>query len=89
MLDRSVGKLLLDLKRPAPPTDADTDLLLPLTKALAGRASRPLFIAAVVSEGQYRHQVGSFLASSVPPPDQVEFNYFTSRRDATQWLSEN
>ncbi|WBA41158.1 hypothetical protein [Hymenobacter canadensis] len=89
MRTQHVDKLLLDLKRDAPPTDEDAELLRPLTKALAGHATRPLFIAAVVSEGQYHHQIDSLLATSPLPPAQVQFNYFTSRRDATQWLSEN
>ena len=89
MRTQNVGKLLLDLKRNAPPTDEDAELLRPLTEALAGHATRPLFIAAVVSEGQYQYQIGSSLASAPLPPAQVEFNYFTSRHDATQWLSEN
>ena len=89
MLTQNVGKLLLDLKRNAPPTDDMEELLTPLTLALAEQPDRPLFIAAVVSEGQYQYQIGSSIASSTLPPAQVEFNYFTSRRDATQWLSEN
>ncbi|MBT9392220.1 hypothetical protein KLP40_03510 [Hymenobacter sp. NST-14] len=89
MLHHNVGKLLLDLKRNAPPTDEAEELLAPLTLALAEQPDRPLFIAAVVSEGQYQYQIGSSIASSTLPPAQVEFNYFTSRRDATQWLSEN
>jgi hypothetical protein len=89
MRAQNVDKLLLDLKRNAPPTDEDTELLRPLTEGLAGQASRPLFIAAVVSEGQYHHQIGSSLAAAPLTPTQVQFNYFTSRRDATQWLSEN
>ncbi|RIY07927.1 hypothetical protein D0T11_15250 [Hymenobacter rubripertinctus] len=89
MLTQNVGKLLLDLKRNAPPTDDMEELLAPLTEALAEQPKRPLFIAAVVSEGQYQYQIGSSIASSTLPPAQVEFNYFTSRRDATQWLSEN
>lgn len=90
MLTLNVGKLLLDLKRNAPPTDDETEhLLQPLTDVLPEFLPRPLFIAAVVSEGQYQYQIGNSLASSTLPPAQVEFNYFTSRRDATQWLSEN
>lgn len=89
MLAQNVGKLLLDLKRDAPPTDEDAELLRPLTEVLAGHSTRPLFIAAVVSEGQYQYQIGSFLASAPLSPAQVEFNYFTSRHDATQWLGEN
>ncbi|RSK48001.1 hypothetical protein [Hymenobacter rigui] len=89
MLAQNVGKLLLDLKRNAPPTDEADELLGPLVDTLADHAHRPLFIAAVVSEGQYQYQIGNSIASSTLPPARVEFNYFTSRRDATQWLSEN
>ncbi|UPL49081.1 hypothetical protein [Hymenobacter sublimis] len=89
MLAQNVDKLLVDLKRNAPPTDEADALLQPLTSILPGHLQRPLFIAAVVSEGQYQYQVGNSLASASLPPSQVEFNYFTSRRDATQWLSEN
>ncbi|MCA8833011.1 hypothetical protein [Hymenobacter pini] len=89
MLAQNVGKLLLDLKRNAPPTDEADELLGPLTEALADQPHRPLFIAAVVSEGQYQYQIGNSLATTTLPPARVEFNYFTSRRDATQWLSEN
>ena len=79
----------LHLKRNAPPTDDTEQLLLPLASALPAELPRPLFIATVVSEGQYQYQIGNSLASSTLPPAQVEFNYFTSRRDATQWLNEN
>lgn len=89
MLEHNVGKLLLDLKRNAPPTDDTEQLFHPLTAALPDQLPRPLFIAAVVSEGQYQYQIGNSLASSTLPPAQVEFNYFTSRRDATLWLQEN
>ncbi|WP_143069904.1 hypothetical protein [Hymenobacter actinosclerus] len=89
MLAQNIGKLLLDLKRNAPPTDDLEDLLAPLSEAVARQPTQPLFIAALVSEGQYQYQIGNSLASSTLPPAQVEFNYFTSRRDATQWLSEN
>ncbi|RSK46668.1 hypothetical protein [Hymenobacter perfusus] len=89
MLAQNVDKLLLDLKRNAPPTDEADELLGPLTDVLAEQAHRPLFIAAVVSEGQYQYQIGNSIASTTLPPARVEFNYFTSRRDATQWLSEN
>lgn len=89
MLAQNVGKLLLDLKRNAPPTDEAEELLRPLSPELLGQFDKPLFIAAVVSEGQYQYQIGNSLVSSTRPPSQVEFNYFTSRRDATTWLSEN
>ncbi|UYZ62241.1 hypothetical protein [Hymenobacter weizhouensis] len=89
MLEHNVGKLLLDLKRNAPPTDDTDHLLRPLAAALPEQLERPLFIAAVVSEGQYQYQIGNSLATCTLPPPQVEFNYFTSRRDATQWLNEN
>ncbi|MBX0291876.1 hypothetical protein K3G63_15595 [Hymenobacter sp. HSC-4F20] len=88
MLAQNVGKLLLDLKRNISLTE-ETELLHPLATLLPQQLSRPLFIAAVVSEGQYRYQIGSSLASYLPTPAQVEFNYFTSRRDATAWLNEN
>ncbi|RPD49283.1 hypothetical protein DNI29_00315 [Hymenobacter sediminis] len=88
MLAQNVGKLLLDLKRNVSLTE-EAELLHPLATILPEQLSRPLFIAAVVSEGQYRYQIGSSLASYPPTPAQVEFNYFTSRRDATAWLSEN
>ena len=89
MLAQNVDKLLLDLKRNAPPTDETDELLGPLADVLAAQSHRPLFIAAVVSEGQYQYQIGNSIASTSLPPARVEFNYFTSRRDATQWLSEN
>lgn len=90
MLAQNIGKLLLDLKRNAPPTDDLEQLLAPLSEVMARQPDQPRFIAALVSEGQYQHQIGNSLASpSTLPPDQVEFNYFTCRRDATQWLSEN
>ncbi|WP_019948759.1 hypothetical protein [Hymenobacter aerophilus] len=89
MLAQNIGKLLLDLKRNAPPTDDLEELFAPLSEVTARQPAQPLFIAALVSEGQYQYQIGNSLASSTLPPDQVEFNYFTSRRDATQWLSEN
>lgn len=91
MLEHNVGKLLLDLKRNAPPTEDETEqILLPLIEALPAHHHQPLFIAAVVSEGQYQYQIGNYSASSgAIAPAHVEFNYFTSRRDATAWLSEN
>ncbi|GAB3230499.1 hypothetical protein GCM10027346_16220 [Hymenobacter seoulensis] len=89
MLAHNVGKLLLDLKRNATPTDEDDELTGPLATVLPEQLARPLFIAAVVSEGQYQYQIGNSIASSTLPSSQVEFNYFTSHRDAVQWLSEN
>ncbi|OWP63452.1 hypothetical protein CDA63_08710 [Hymenobacter amundsenii] len=89
MLAQNIGKLLLDIKRNAPPTDDLEQLLRPLAQAVAQQPDQPLFIAAVVSEGQYQYQIGNSLASTTLPPAQVEFNYFTSRRDAAHWLSEN
>jgi|GEM_PF-2652186 len=89
MLERNVGKLLLDLKRNAPPTDDENEQLLePLATLLSSTLLRPVFIAAVVSEGQYQYQIGNVLAASstTMPPAHVEFNYFTSRREATDWL---
>lgn len=91
MRAQNIGKLLLDLKRNAPNTDDLEQLLPPLNEAVALlQPNQPLFIAALVSEGQYQYQIGNSLAATATlPPAQVEFNYFTSRRDATQWLSEN
>jgi hypothetical protein len=92
MLEHNVDKLLLDLKRNAPPTEDETEhLLQPLITALPAHHTQPLFIAAVVSEGQYQYQIASYssVASQTVPPAHIEFNYFTSRRDATAWLSEN
>lgn len=88
MLAQNVAKLLLDLKHTDSLTE-EAELLLPLAAVLPRELTRPLFIAAVVSEGQYHYQIGSSLASYPPTPAQVEFNYFTSRRDAAAWLSEN
>lgn len=91
MLKHNVTKLLLDLKRNAPPTDETEHILEPLTEILLSHPDRSLFIAAVVSEKQYQYQIGNILASSSAtlPPAKVEFNYFTSRREATDWLSSN
>ena len=91
MLSHNVGKLLLDLKRNAPPADETEQILQPLAEVLLTHPRRPLFIAAVVSEGQYQYQIGNMLAASSTtlPPAQVEFNYFTSRREATDWLSKS
>ncbi|WP_139925075.1 hypothetical protein [Hymenobacter sp. DG01] len=62
MLARNVGKLLLDLKHSVSLTE-EAELLHPLSTVLPQELPRPLFIAAVVSEGQYRYQIGSSLAS--------------------------
>ncbi|OUJ76246.1 hypothetical protein [Hymenobacter crusticola] len=90
MQQEQVAKLLLDLKRNAPPTDdAEQWLLGPLVQQLSTSLRYPIFIAAVVSEGQYQYQVGNLLAVRALPPKQIEFNYFTCRREATAWLSTN
>ncbi|WP_324673981.1 hypothetical protein [Hymenobacter sp. GOD-10R] len=90
MQQEHVAKLLLDLKRNAPPSDdAEQWLLDPLTQQLRTPLHYPIFIAAVVSEGQYQYQIGNLLAMKALPPKQVEFNYFTCRREATAWLSTN
>lgn len=92
MQRQQVDKLLLDLKRNAPPIeDAEDWLLDPLMHRLPSSADRPMFIAAVVSEGQYKYQVGNSLAARVLPPQQqqIEFNYFTCRREASAWLRAN
>ncbi|SHI45819.1 hypothetical protein SAMN02745146_0936 [Hymenobacter daecheongensis DSM 21074] len=92
MLHQNVGKLLLDLKRNAPPVD-DTDewVLEPLARHLPAELTHPIFIAAVLSEGQYQYQIGSYLPSigSTLASEQIEFNYFTSRREASAWLQAN
>jgi hypothetical protein len=90
MLERNVDKLLLDLKRNAPPADDENEQLMePLAALVSSTLVQPVFIAAVVSEGQYQYQIGKLLAASstTMPPTHVEFNYFTSRREATDWLS--
>ncbi|HEX8348405.1 MAG TPA: hypothetical protein VF598_00455 [Hymenobacter sp.] len=90
MQEQQVDKLLLDLKRNAPPTDDEEHWLLdPLVRQLATPMDRPIFIAAVVSEGQYQYQISNYTAATCLPPQQVEFNYFTSRREAAAWLSTN
>ncbi|HEX8427435.1 hypothetical protein [Hymenobacter sp.] len=91
MLENNVTRLLLDLKRNAPPTDETEHILQPLAEVLLVHPDRSLFIAAVVSEKQYQYQIGNILAASSAtlPPAQVEFNYFTSRREASDWLSSN
>ena len=91
MLRQNVGKLLLDLKRNAPSTDDDEHLLAPLIHTFPTTLDRPIFIAAVLSEGQYQYQVGNYtpgLTTTVAPA-QVQFNYFTSRQDAAAWLNDN
>ncbi|WP_167291185.1 hypothetical protein [Hymenobacter busanensis] len=89
MLKQNVGKLLLDLKRNAPSDENQEELLLePLTRCLVQPLARPMFIAAVLTEGQYQYQISNCPASGTTfVPGQVEFNYFTSRREATAWLS--
>lgn len=90
MLRKKVGKLLLDLKRNAPPTDDEEHLLAPLARTFPPTLDWPVYIAAVLSEGQYQHQIGSYLMGSTSlTPAQVEFNYFTSRHEANAWLSDN
>lgn len=90
MLAQNVGKLLLDLKHSAAPTEDETEQIIrPLLSAVPERRTQPLFIAAVVSEGQYQYQISSYSASATLPPAPVEFNYFTSRREAAEWLGEN
>ncbi|GAA4390459.1 hypothetical protein [Hymenobacter koreensis] len=89
MLKQNVGKLLLDLKRNAPSDENQEELLLkPLTRCLPEPLVRPVFIAAVLSEGQYQYQISNCPASGTTfVPDRVEFNYFTSRREAASWLN--
>ncbi|OON70964.1 hypothetical protein [Hymenobacter sp. CRA2] len=89
MLDKNVAKLLLDLKRNAPPADDHEQWLVePLQAHLPTRISRPVFIAAVLSEGQYQYQISNCPTSGTTfIPEQVEFNYFTSRREAAAWLN--
>lgn len=89
MLTQNVGKLLLDLKRNAPSSDDHEQWLVePLQRHLPARVERPVFIAAVLSEGQYQYQISNCPASGTTLiPEQVEFNYFTSRREATAWLN--
>ena len=92
MRQLGVDKLLLDLKRNAPPTDEEEYFLLtPIMRHLPAHSARPLFIAALLSEGQYQHQLSQYSPSFEPAfaPQQVEFNYFTSRREATDWLGDN
>ncbi|UOR04852.1 hypothetical protein MUN82_18150 [Hymenobacter aerilatus] len=90
MLRKKVGKLLLDLKRNAPPTDDEEHLLAPLSRTFPPTLDWPVYIAAVLSEGQYQHQIGSYLMGNTTlTPAQVEFNYFTSRHEANAWLSDN
>lgn len=92
MQQQQVGKLLLDLKHNAPPIDDAEDWLLPSwMPQVTSSTGCPIFIAAVVSEGQYKYQIGNSLAVKRHPvhQTQVEFNYFTCRREATAWLSAN
>ncbi|QIX61545.1 hypothetical protein FY528_07055 [Hymenobacter lutimineralis] len=89
MLQKNIGKLLLDLKRNAPPTDEEEHILAPLINDIPATFNRPIFIAAVLSEGQYQYQIGNYSAGTTLPPEHVEFNYFTSRREATAWLGDN
>lgn len=92
MQQQQVGKLLLDLKRNAPPIDDADEWLLPAwVQQAISTTGCPVFIAAVVSEGQYQYQIGNSLATKRHPAHQpqVEFNYFTCRREATAWLSAN
>ncbi|GAB3826718.1 hypothetical protein [Hymenobacter jeollabukensis] len=89
MLTKNVGKLLLDLKRNAPSSDDHEQWLVePLQAHLPARVARPVFIAAVLSEGQYQYQISNCpISGTTLMPEQVEFNYFTSRREATAWLN--
>jgi hypothetical protein len=89
MLNKNVGKLLLDLKRNAPSADDHEQWLVePLQAHLPPRTPRPVFIAAVLSEGQYQYQISNCPAGGTTfVPEQVEFNYFTSRREAVSWLN--
>jgi hypothetical protein len=89
MLNQNVGKLLLDLKRNAPSADDhERWLVAPLQAHLPARVARPVFIAAVLSEGQYQYQINNCPVSGTTlVPEQVEFNYFTSRREAAAWLN--
>jgi hypothetical protein len=89
MLNSSIGKLLLDLKRNAPSSDDHERWLMdPLHAHMPPQPVKPLFIAAVLSEGQYQYQISNCPASSTTfTPEQVQFNYFTCRREATAWLN--
>lgn len=91
MLEKNVGKLLLDLKRNAPPSDEEEHILGPLVSQIPNSLNRPIFIAAVLSEGQYQYQIGNYSAgvASTIGAENVEFNYFTSRQEATAWLGDN
>ena len=89
MLRQSVDKLLLDLRRPTLPTDSETLLLEPLLRTFAAPRARPVFVAVVLSEAQYEQQVSQYHPAHLARPAQVEFNYFTSRRDAAAWLGDN
>ena len=91
MLGKNVCKLLLDLKRNAPPSDEEDQILGPLVSNIPNTFNRPIFIAAVLSEGQYQYQIGNYSAGvgNTTTPDNVEFNYFTSRKEAAAWLGDN
>jgi len=91
MLRQNVDKLLLDLHRNASPTNDEARLLEPLARTFAHPRARPVLVAAVLSERQYHYQIGNYQVGTVDhaKPTQVEFNYFTSRRDATAWLADN
>ena len=89
MRHQSVDKLLLDLRRPILPADSETLLLDPLLRTFTAPRARPVFVAVVLSEAQYEQQVSHYLPTHLARPAQVEFNYFTSRRDAAAWLGDN
>ena len=80
-----------DLKRNAPSSDDHEQWIVePLQAQLPARVPRPVFIAAVLSEGQYQYQISNCPVSGTTLlPEHVEFNYFTSRREATAWLGDN
>ncbi|MBC6991761.1 MULTISPECIES: hypothetical protein [Hymenobacter] len=92
MRSQKVGKLVLDLKDSASlPSDDEQNVLDPIVRKLPIEFDQPTFIAAVLSVQQYQSQVGSYSPASAQlvPLGPVEFNYFTSRRDAIAWLSDN
>ena len=89
MLHQAVDKLLLDLRRPALPADSEKLLLDPLLRTFAAPRARPVFVAVVLSEAQYEQQVSQYHPAHLARPAQVEFNYFTSRRDAAAWLGDS
>ena len=86
---QAVDKLLLDLRRPTLPADSETLLLDPLLRTFAAPRARPVFVAVVLSEAQYEQQVSRYQPAHPAQPAQVEFNYFTSRRDAAAWLADS